>query len=180
MVNYSNTKIYKIMSHLGDKIYIGSTTKQYLSQRMDNHRNSYKRWQAGVGSLTKSYEVFDEYGVENCEIILIESYPCNSKDEALKKEADYIRQFECVNKSIPGRSEKEYRQENKDKVSKWGKTYRGKNKDKLDEKSKKYYEDNKERMKEEQRKRYELNKEKVKEYQQQRYIMKKQKETDQN
>ena len=28
MVNYQNTKIYKIESHLGPKIYIGSTTKQ--------------------------------------------------------------------------------------------------------------------------------------------------------
>ena len=32
MPNYSLTKIYKIESHLGDKIYIGSTSKQYLSQ----------------------------------------------------------------------------------------------------------------------------------------------------
>ena len=30
MTDYSKTKIYKIESHLGDKIYIGSTCKQYL------------------------------------------------------------------------------------------------------------------------------------------------------
>jgi hypothetical protein len=42
MVNYGNGKIYKIESHLGDKIYIGSTTKQYLSQRMDKHRSEYR------------------------------------------------------------------------------------------------------------------------------------------
>ncbi len=81
MVNYSNTKIYKIMSHLGDKIYIGSTTKRYLSQRMDNHRSGYKLWKHGTQGKVNSYTLFDEYGVENCEIVLIEAYPCNGKDE---------------------------------------------------------------------------------------------------
>ena len=50
MVNYSNGKIYKIepiCEHNEDDIYIGSTTKQYLSQRMDKHRSDYKRWQQG-------------------------------------------------------------------------------------------------------------------------------------
>ncbi len=47
MVNYENGKIYKIESHLGDKLYIGSTTKQYLSQRMDKHRTDYKQWLNG-------------------------------------------------------------------------------------------------------------------------------------
>ena len=32
---YNNGKIYKIESNLGNKIYIGSTTKDYLSQRME-------------------------------------------------------------------------------------------------------------------------------------------------
>ena len=44
MVNYNNGKIYKIENNIDDMIYIGSTTKQYLSQRMDKHRSSYKRW----------------------------------------------------------------------------------------------------------------------------------------
>ena len=44
MVNYGNAKVYKIWSTAGDKIYIGSTTKEYLSQRMDKHRSGYKQW----------------------------------------------------------------------------------------------------------------------------------------
>ena len=44
--NYANGKIYQIISHAGDKIYIGSTTKRLLSQRMEKHRSSYKRWNA--------------------------------------------------------------------------------------------------------------------------------------
>ena len=43
-MNYQNGKIYKIESHVGPKIYSGSTTKQYLSQRMEKHRSGYNRW----------------------------------------------------------------------------------------------------------------------------------------
>ena len=43
MVNYGNSKIYKIWSPNGDNIYIGSTTKKYLSQRMVEHRCDYNK-----------------------------------------------------------------------------------------------------------------------------------------
>ena len=42
MVNYDNGKIYKIKSNQTNKIYVGSTTKTYLSQRMDQHRSAVK------------------------------------------------------------------------------------------------------------------------------------------
>ena len=50
MVNYNNGKIYKIepiVDHDEGDIYIGSTTKHYLSQRMDKHRGNYKSWKNG-------------------------------------------------------------------------------------------------------------------------------------
>jgi hypothetical protein len=78
MVNYSNGKIYIIESHLGDKIYIGSTTKEYLSQRMAKHKHDYtyfKKWRADTGfAFVTSYLLFDEYGVDNCKIELLETY----------------------------------------------------------------------------------------------------------
>ncbi len=111
-MNYQNTKIYKIMSHLGDKIYIGSTTKNLLSQRMVEHRKGYNEWKAGKRTLTTSYKLFDEYGIDNCIIILVEAYPCNSKDEKNAKEAYYIQNCECVNKYIPGRTPKKYYEDN--------------------------------------------------------------------
>jgi len=124
MVNYSNSKVYKIWSLNGDKIYIGSTTKEYLSQRMDNHRSHYKSKKKITSSI-----LFDEYGLENCKIELLEAKECNSKDELLQLEGKYIRELECVNKYIAGRTLKEYREDNKDKHLKW----REDNKDKLKE-----------------------------------------------
>ena len=44
--DYSKGKIYKIepiCDHDEGDIYIGSTTKEYLSQRMTLHRNDYKK-----------------------------------------------------------------------------------------------------------------------------------------
>ena len=99
MVNYSNGKVYKIESHAGDKIYIGSTTKEHLCQRMDTHRHNYDSWKRGMLELTTSYLIFDEYGVKNCQIVLLESYPCNSKDELESRKAFFIKSMDCVNKN---------------------------------------------------------------------------------
>ncbi len=107
MPNYSLTKIYKIESHLGDKIYIGSTAKQYLSQRLQQHKNSYKRWKNGDNDKITSFELFDENGPENCQIVLIEEYPWNCKDAKNAREGHFIRELECVNKVIPARTRKQ-------------------------------------------------------------------------
>ena len=53
MVNYANSKVYKIWSTQGDKIYIGSTTKPYLCQRMDKHRSDYKRFKDGKETMVE-------------------------------------------------------------------------------------------------------------------------------
>jgi len=105
--DYQKTKIYKIESHLGDKIYIGSTAKEYLSQRFQQHKNAYKRWKNGIVGKYTSFELFDEYGIENCQIVLIEAYPCNSKDEKNAKEGHYIKTLNCVNKVVVGRTREE-------------------------------------------------------------------------
>ena len=128
-MNYQNGKVYKIESHLGDKVYIGSTTKKYLSQRMTAHRKNYNQWKNHKRDLTTSFLMFDEYGIENCNIVLLESYPCNSKDELTKQEAHHIRTTKNVNKVIPGRTEKQYYQDNKELICNQSKEYRLVNKD---------------------------------------------------
>jgi len=159
MVNYANSKVYKIWSTQGDKIYIGSTTKQYLSQRMDKHRSDYKRWKAGKIKMITSFKLFDEYGLENCFIELIEVKECNSKDELLKLEGKYIRELECVNRFISGRTTKEWREDNKETIKQW----RVDHKEYLDGYYKTYYENNKESMKQH----YQDNKEQIIDYQKQ-------------
>ena len=101
MSRYENSKIYKIYSDLGDKVYIGCTTKNYLSQRMAKHKYDYtyykkNREETGFAFVT-SYLIFDEYGVDNCKIELLELYPCNSIDEIRKREAHYIKTIPNIN-----------------------------------------------------------------------------------
>ena len=81
--NYKNGKIYKIEPIDGEDgdVYIGSTTKEYLSQRMTAHRSSYNHWKKGKRGKTYSFVLFEKYGVDNCKIILLENCPCESKDQ---------------------------------------------------------------------------------------------------
>jgi hypothetical protein len=122
MVNYGNGKVYKIWSPMGDKIYIGSTTKEHLSQRMTAHRGSYKTWKNGKGRYVSSFELFEEYGIDTCTIVLLEVFPCGSKDELHMKEAHHIKSLSCVNKRVPYRTEDEkekHKEHQKRKTKKW-------------------------------------------------------------
>ena len=133
MTNYNNSKIYKIYSHIGPNIYIGSTTKQYLSQRrMTKHRSSYKAWKNNkIRDHVRSFDLFDQYGIDNCKIELIEAKSCNDKDELRKLEGQYIRLLECVNKNIPGRT--------MDEVKTYQKTYQKIYREKCDKYQKAYH-----------------------------------------
>ena len=95
-INYDQSKVYKIWSPQGDKIYVGSTTKQYLSQRMTTHRKDYNYWKTGKGKFTSSYIIFDDYGLDNCFIELLEAKLCSSKDELLQLEGSYIRNLSKI------------------------------------------------------------------------------------
>jgi hypothetical protein len=133
MVNYGKTKIYKIWSPLGDNIYIGSTTKDYLCKRMDQHRHEYKKYLKNNKTIMNytSILIFDEYGINNCYIELIEAKECTTKDEQTKLEGGYIRKLKCVNKYIPDRTKKEHYEDNKDVIIMKQKQYYEKNKEKI-------------------------------------------------
>ena len=122
-MDYSKTKIYKIESSLGDKVYIGSTINTYLSQRYQLHISEYKRWKKGETNKTSSYELFDLYGVENCQIVLLEEYPCLSKDAKNAREGHYIKTIPCVNKYVAGRTLKENYQDKKEQKIDYQKQY---------------------------------------------------------
>ena len=110
-MDYSKTKIYKIWSLKGDKIYVGATTKDLLCQRMSKHRSMYSSWLKGKGKNITSYLIFEEYGVDNCQIELLEMVECKNRDEQKQKEGHYIRTLECVNKVITNRIKSEYDKE---------------------------------------------------------------------
>ena len=167
MISYNNGKIYKLEPVNGDEgdIYIGSTTKKHLCQRMASHKCMYKRWKDGKESKVLSYELFDKYGIENVNIVLLEKVEnATTKDELLAVEAKYIKTNACINKVVPLRSIKEWGKDNKDKLDEYRKQYYLDNKEKISEQRKTYATNNSEKI-QEYKKLYRLNnKEKLTEY----------------
>jgi adenylate kinase family enzyme len=166
MTNYQNGKVYMIEALNGEEedIYVGSTAKQYLSQRMEKHRTSYKLWKEGkVSSHVSAYDLFDKYGLENCSIILLETYPCNSKDELRGREGFHTRNLACVNKRIEGRTHKEWRDDNKEIIKQKKQDYHLNNKEALNAISREYRETHVEELKEYFHNHYEKNKAQKKE-----------------
>ena len=98
---------------------------------MSSHRNRYKKWKEGSNDYTTCYNIFDKYGIENCEIYLIEKFPCDTKDELHSREGYYIQNNSCVNKCIAGRSKREYYEDNRDSILERVKQYRQDNIDKV-------------------------------------------------
>ena len=145
MVNYQNGKVYKIVCNTTGLVYFGSTCEITLARRLAGHTKDYKR-----GIKISSTKIIEN---GNYGIFLVETYPCNSRDELNMRERFYIENNECVNKVIPIRTEDEKKllekkqnakyhienyEKNKTKLSSYHKDYREKNKEKLREKQQEY------------------------------------------
>ena len=155
MPNYENGKIYSLRSHQTDDIYIGSTT-QSLAVRKAGHKINYKRYVNGTYNFVTSFNIikFDDFYIE-----LIENYPCNSRNELERREGQLIREMDCVNKIVVGRTDKEYYEANKEVIAERAKEYREANKEVIAERTKKWREANKEVIAENEKKYREANKE---------------------
>lgn len=116
MTDYGKGKIYKIVVNNTEdeyRPYIGSTTKEYLSQRFVQHKGDYSKHKNGKSSKIASYNLFDKYGIENCEIVLIENYPCSTKDELHARERYWFDNIENCNICKPMRTEEEIKNKGK-------------------------------------------------------------------
>lgn len=111
-IDYSKGKIYKLICNTTGLTYYGHTTKEYLSQRLDSHRNDCRRWLNGKKNYVTAFKIIKN---NNYDIILVELYPCGSINELKSRERYYIENNECVNKYIPLRTDQEYRNDNKEK-----------------------------------------------------------------
>ena len=93
---YQNSKIYTIRSTKTESVYVGSTY-QTLECRFSGHKSTHK---SGKHKISSS--IIFNYGVEYAYIELLEEYPCNSRDELLKREGELMRTMKnCINKENP-------------------------------------------------------------------------------
>ena len=124
---YQKSLIYTIRSYSNENlIYVGSTCNS-LTRRLSQHKSNFKRYyNNGIGNYVTSFEIVK---FPDCYIELLENFPCNNKTELNAREGFHIRKMNCVNKQVAGRSNKEYYENNKDKVLEKQKEYRENNKE---------------------------------------------------
>lgn len=156
---YVNSKIYKIISDFTDKIYIGSTIG-LLHERLSSHRKSLKSYLEQKTSYYSSYELLNQF--EDCQIILIESYPCNSKEELRARERYHIEQNReiCVNMKLQEKArlwraknierfkewEQKYRTDYLEERKAYEKEYREAHREQLNDSHRQYYNENREKL----------------------------------
>lgn len=120
MPDYSQGRIYAIRAPGTNDVYIGSTVMP-LCKRMRNHRTDYKRWFEGKHPYTTSFAILDLQGAY---IELIEEFPCQTKEQLNKREGEIIRETECVNKVIPGRTREERDKDKRKIINEYMRNYR--------------------------------------------------------
>ena len=142
MNKYNNSKIYKLVCNNTGLIYYGSTI-QPLSQRKSGHKKDYNKYKDNKGTNMTSYKIIEG---DNYNIILVENFNCENKEQLRARERYYIENNECINKNIPSRTIKEYKEANKEKINKQSKDYYNINNDKIKNHQKEFYDANKEKI----------------------------------
>jgi hypothetical protein len=121
MPDYSKGKIYLITDDKG--CYVGSTT-QSLKRRYQKHSTdiNYNKRKCSSSKIINKWK---------SKIILLEEYPCESRQELLKKEREWMDKIKCVNKERPFITQEErkeyqdnYRKENKKELNEYRKNWR--------------------------------------------------------
>jgi putative protein kinase ArgK-like GTPase of G3E family len=159
--------------------YIGSTCEITLSRRLSKHVAQYKLHNKNKAGYCTSAKVLEKG--DYC-IVLIELFPCNSKDELYARERYWQERVDCVNKNKAGlhnslghieyvkqyyhdhKAEdnarcKQYRETHKEELSKY---FKNRDKDKKRESDKKYQEEHKDEIRQK-KKEYYLRKKELKE-----------------
>lgn len=153
MEKYQRGKIYAIICRKTGRQYIGSTCEPTLAKRLAQHVVDFKYWKEGRRFPT-SFEIIKD---GDYYIVLLESYPCNSKDELRMCEQKHIDSCDCVNKVKAYQSEEElidykkqynveYYKQNCNEILEQKKQYYHQNRDKISEYKKQYHEKNRDEI----------------------------------
>jgi len=149
MPDYQLSKIYKLVSNKTVDIYIGSCLMR-LSTRLSNHKN--------LSNTCASKKLFTNDAIIT--IVLLENYPCNTKNELKARELHYITTNNCININKPFVCDIPYGD-----GKAWDKKYQQANKEHLSANQKEYYAINAEHKIEKQKIYNDMHKEQIEEYQ---------------
>ena len=119
--------------------YYGSTAN--FIKRKSQHKRNYEYWVKAGRPNNKKYSSFNVIDNGDWRMDKIDEID-GERWEARKLEGEYIKKNDCVNFQIASRTNKEYRDDNKDVILEKAKQYYINNKDKI----KQYQIDNKDKL----------------------------------
>jgi hypothetical protein len=142
MPDYQKAKIYKLFSPSKNLVYYGSTTES-LSTRLAKHAYCFRHPEKYNGKRDASIIMeCNDYKIE-----LVKDFPCNNIHQLAREEGIYIKNNQCINKSIAGRTHNEWRVDNADKLKEQARQYSIANADKIREYQKEYRINNADKIK---------------------------------
>ena len=174
MPDYQLSKIYKLVSNKTEDIYIGSCLMR-LSTRLSQHKNK--------SNQAVSKKLFTDDAIIT--IVLVESFPCNTKNELKARELHHITTNNCINANKPfvceipyadtkaytkaynianKENHKEYYAINAEHIKSKAKEYYAINAEQIKSKAKEYYTINAEQIKSKSKEYNSINAEHIKEY----------------
>lgn len=171
-MGYESAKIYKLECDDGH-YYYGSTINE-LRVRLGGHKTASKK------QPYKVYKHINSIGWEKVRILLVEAYPCKSKEELNTKESDFISKSRedpmCLNNNLAFATEEqiiENKQKhniaNKEKLAEYHKAVRTGNQ-KVSDYQKNYRSQNSEIIKQSKRDYYIENKDEIDKKNKERYL----------
>ena len=165
-MDYTRTIIYKIVCNdiSVTECYVGHTTN-FIKRK--NHHKSDCNNEKSNNYNSYVYQFIRANGSwENWDMVQIEEFSCENRLQACARERYWIETLKAeLNSCIPNRSKKEYKQSNKDVITKQKKLYYETKREEILENKKRYYEANKDEIaeyqKQYQKQYYETNKDKI-------------------
>ena len=145
---YSNTTIYQIIckDRTITDCYVGHTTN--FKSRKREHKHDCNNSTRNKYSFKVYQFIRENGGFENFDMLLISTHVCEDKHDAIRLERLYIEELNpTLNKQKPGRTSKEYKEDNKDKIrQQQHEYYEQRNKEALSKNKKAYRDKYKDRI----------------------------------
>lgn len=147
-IDYSRCIIYKLCCD------DPSIRDEYYGHTTDKIRRNWQHKHCCNNPNSKNYNLYvyqfirENGNWNNWRMIVVEDYPCETKNEALRRERYWIEnQQATLNKNIPTRTHQEYTQENVEKIKEKQKQYNEEHMEEIKEYQKQYNENNREEIK---------------------------------
>jgi hypothetical protein len=137
--------IYKITTSLCDELYVGST-EDALEERWKRHTHKYIEYlrTKDRNNWYSVFNLFEEFGIDNCEIELIKEYEVCDKKHLFAYEQLWINKLNSLNEqntmSFGRFGDYMYRLNNKEAISERNKRYRNNHPDRILEQRRNYLE----------------------------------------